>query len=394
MEVFNEELSNNGSEVLNKESESNNEEAESNDKGSELLEILFGKDQKLQTDETTLQNIYYSFSDNIEFEPTNATEYLYLGLYYAIFYKDYNKSVEYYLKSVDDGNVIAMNNLAHYYQNIEKDDSNAEKYYQMAITQGYHVAMKNFALYYNEKDRLIVGEATFRDFDAIAKEYYTMATANYQIGIMNNSLIYLTREESINKENILLMAIKYGNIGAMNKLGILYENLKNYSLAEKYYMMGIDHDNICCISNIAHLFEKKNDNVNAEKYYLMRFEKGFSINSFNGLERIYKADNSIESLLNFYIKYQTQIPRKNIIKEINDIWNSNPDAETNNHFINFLSEFEFKLDDKIPILMRSYSALLKQNIDSLKLHFEYSPEGKGFKDAKEDFIKRINNNNE
>lgn len=46
-------------------------------------------------------------------------------------------------------------------------------------------------------------------------------------------------------------------------------------------------------------------------------------------------------------------------------------------------------DGKVPSILLSLVALVKHQTDLLKLHFEYSVEGKGFEEAKSDFYSRI-----
>src|ERR1700722_15935485 len=90
----------------------------------------------------TLKNVYELYKNNVQYIPTNNDEYRYLGLYLERVKKDYDKSKEAYLKAIEMGDDMAMNNLGVYYYNI-KDYDNAIKYYLMAINKENPYAMTN-----------------------------------------------------------------------------------------------------------------------------------------------------------------------------------------------------------------------------------------------------------
>lgn len=350
----------------------------------DLLVKLFGDDQikNLQTDTQTLGRIYGLFINNTMFDPINETENLSLGLYCTIIKNNPDFAIKYYLSAAESGNVIAMNNLAYYYQHIQKDYINAKKYYQMAAERGYDKAIINLALFCNdiEKNKEEV------------KKYISMRSINH-IGVMNNLPWHLGINKYDNAINILLTIAEEG-VNSSYALAKMYHNKEDYLNAEKYYLMAIDC-NKCPISmnNLGVIYEKQKNYLKAEKYYIMSIEHEMDELVVDNLRLMYDKNNENIKLLDLFIKYQKNIPRQIIIDKIIELWNSTTsDLDINKHLINLLSVFEFESDDKIPYFIRVFGNLLKQKIDTMKLHFEYNIEGKGFEEAKEDFIKLVSNN--
>ena len=126
------------------------------------------------------------------------------------------------------------------------------------------------------------------------------------------------------------MAIKNGNHRAMCNLGTYYQLTEiNYELMKKYYLMAIEKENIDAMNNL-------------KKFY----------------------DKSIKNNIDIYDEY--------LFKYINI---------EHEHIQNNLS-YHFKFIKK----------LYNEKIDLMNLHFEYSMEGVGYVDAKNDFIKKLLNN--
>jgi hypothetical protein len=94
---------------------------------------------------------YYTFKKDYEkmkkhylmaIELNNSSAMLYLGDYYC-YEKDYENMKKYYLMAVGLNNSRAMYCLGNYYFNIEKDYENMKKYYIMAIKLNLSEAMNN-----------------------------------------------------------------------------------------------------------------------------------------------------------------------------------------------------------------------------------------------------------
>lgn len=234
-------------------------------------------------EEELLDKVYNLFQNNIIYEPSIGTEYLYLGLYHARITKNYENVEKNYLKAIEFGNNCAMNNLACYYEKIKRDNIKAEEYYLKAIENNNKYAANNFALYY---------------------------------------------------------------------------------------------------LNIRH------DIVMAEKYFIKAIEQGYCEALCNLID-YFKRQKDVFKCTELYIKYMHLTERKKVIESINQLWNEKLNKNQNMRFMELLLSFDFEPDDDIPTSLNTFINLLHQKIDLIELHFEYSMNGKGYDEAKKDFLKQI-----
>jgi hypothetical protein len=246
-------------------------------------------------------------------------------------------------------NGFGLRYIGLYYDCIKSDYVSAEKYYRMAIEQGDDKAMSDLAIYY----------------DDIKKDY-------------------------VNMEKYYLMAIERGNIDAMNNLAIYYKNKKkDYINAKKYYLIAIDHGCVKAMYNLAFYYKDIKDYVNMEIYYLMAVEHG-DVDVMNDLAHYYEyTKKDIVKLIELYIKNKKLVERNKIINEIKKIWIFKLDSEQSVRLVELLSTFELLPDDDVPTLLRMFINMLQQNVDIMRLHFEYTLTFKGYEEAKEDFISLI-----
>jgi hypothetical protein len=187
-----------------------------------------------------------------------------------------------------------------------------------------------------------------------------------------------------------LIAINGNNHQSMHNLGHYYHiTEKNYDLAKKYYLMAIDNGNVHSLNNLgAYYNEIEKNNDLAKKYYLMAIDKD-NINSVGNLIKFYNNSNLPIEKLEFFIKYKNKIERNKIIDCINRMANINLNKEDNKKFIDIIINFEFKDEDNVLSIIKVLIETIKYKISITKLHFEYNLEGKGFKEAEEDFYNKI-----
>jgi hypothetical protein len=57
--------------------------------------------------------------------------------------------------------------------------------------------------------------------------------------------------------------------------------------------------------------------------------------------------------------------------------------------MDIISNFDFKDENDIYLVIKILAETIKYKISIAKLHFEYSLEGKGFEEAKNDFYNKI-----
>jgi hypothetical protein len=165
----------------------------------------------------------------------------------------------------------------------------------------------------------------------------------------------------------------------MNNLAYYYESQENnYDPMKKYYLMAIQQNFKFSMHNLAHYYENIEKNYDLmKKYYLM------------GIDNDYQTKNLLIEKLEFYIKYIDKIKRKQIIDTISYIIKIKLNKEDEKKFIDIIMGFKFEIEDNIPFIVRILIESIKYKLDIAKLHFEYSLEGKGYKEAEEDFYNKI-----
>ncbi len=174
-----------------------------NEKETQIIEFLNSHNKiyvKIDND-TSMDNIYMLFINNVIFEPTCDIEIYYLGHYYKYIMEDYDTAIKYYLISVDNGNSNAMNNLACHYRHEDANKELMMKYFLMAIEKNNNHAMRNLARYYRD----------------VEKDYVTMV-------------------------KYYIMAIDAGNKTVLFNLGYHYQHRNIcYKLMKQYYLMSLEH---------------------------------------------------------------------------------------------------------------------------------------------------------
>jgi TPR repeat protein len=208
------------------------------------------------------------------------------------------------------------------------------------------------------------------------------------------------KKDHINAVKYYLIAIEHNNVAAMYNLALYYDNIKDHVNMEKYYLMATKHGCVNAMYNLARYYDYIKDYVNMEKYYLMATEHG-CVNAMNHLVVYYKRDKKdIFKPIELYIKNHAPklfasknlgrlVDRIKIMDEIKEIWKSKLDTDQNKCLIELLLSFELQPDDDVPTSLRICIGSMQHNIDIMKLHFEYTLNGKGYEDAKEDFINLI-----
>ena len=298
----------------------------------------------------SLKKIHNLCLNKIHFNPETSEEFYYYGIYYyEDIEKDYDLMKKYYLMAIDLNNSCAMNNLGVYYQNIEKDYDLMKKYYLMAIELKNSYAMFWLGSYYED----------IEDYD-LMKKYY-------------------------------LMAIELNNSGAMNNLGCYYETIdKNYDLMKKYFLMAIELNDNTAMYNFGFYHEHiEKDYDLMKKYYLMAIELN-NRDAMANLRNYYIDNDMLLEEIELVMTYPKMIERKILIESISDIFMGNFIKDTKK-FIKLIMSFDFEETDNICSSLKLLINCLKSQMTIFELHFNYTLNGKGFEDAKNDFIERCGN---
>lgn len=147
-----------------------------NDKLMDMLDELedFWEDNKIkylpELKNSSIENVYNLFKNNIMYEPTDADDSIYIGLYYKYFTNHIDKSVEYFLNAAKIGNNYTkntayvnigmcyeqMNYLVRSREQIEERCNKSKEYFLMALEVNKKDAIAMYKLakyyYYNTRD--------------------------------------------------------------------------------------------------------------------------------------------------------------------------------------------------------------------------------------------------
>ncbi|HAO08223.1 MAG TPA: hypothetical protein DCQ50_14835 [Chryseobacterium sp.] len=207
-------------------------------------------------------------------------------------YKDqenYKEAEKYYLKSIEKGFNLALNNLA----NLYKDQNNyqeAKKYYLLAIEKRDHKALNNLANLYCDQNK-------FQE----AEKYYLLAIKRGDNdALFNLANLYKDQNNYQEAEKYYLLAFEKGDNEALFNLANLYYAQNNYQEAKKYYLLAIENGNIEVLFNLANLCYVQKNYQEAEKYYLLAIKKGINEVSFN-LANLYYDQNNYQEAEKYYL---------------------------------------------------------------------------------------------
>ena len=181
------------------------------------------------------------------------------------------------------------------------------------------------------------------------------------------------------------MAIEKGNIRAMASFAYFYDENGNYEEMVKYYLMAIDRGDPGSMFNLALYYDEKcNDYEQMTKYYLMAIENG-DPSAMNNLVLHYKQHKMFDDMILLYYKVGNT---KKLIKSLNDLV-SRKDQKISPQVLNIIAEVDLTPASPASPVLQLIHSLLRQKLDIIDLHFKYSLEGKGFQEAKDDFMSRV-----
>jgi tetratricopeptide (TPR) repeat protein len=181
------------------------------------------------------------------------------------------------------------------------------------------------------------------------------------------------------------LAIELGRPVYINNLGAYYHRLKDYKSAEKYYLQAIEKGCFSIsISNLAYTYQICKDFVNMKKYYFMAIKNDDFTHLTNFLDFI--SDNKDATALYkiFEIKPIIFNDYNYVKKIIESIEILIKEYRANTELMNIMDyidirHFQPPTASHIIILCKK---LLSKKIELLDLHYNYSPEGKGYNEAK------------
>lgn len=323
-----------------------------------------------------------------------------LGHYYKA-QKDYENAKKYFLMGIDNNDTDSINYLGILYDDLG-DVENMIKYYLLGIEKGNSDAMYNLALYYKkQKD------------NANTEKYFLLAIEKNDADAMYELAIFYKDNPELYKQ-YLLMAVKHNHTNALFKIGCYYNNNNDIYRAVKYWSMSADKGNIDAMISAGNYYYKINDDDEVFKYYSMACEKG-NVEGVKGLGLYYQKKNDTENMIKYY-KMAACLGDIECLNVLFQHYGNDLEAkimlcnevENNDKMIEFVIQYLSKKTDQVispkiyeiiekldltkfkdvPLFIQITVKLLKTKTDALLLHYQYSPQGQGFKEAKEDFYKK------
>ena len=215
-------------------------------------------------------------------------------------------------------------------------------------------------------------------------KYYLMSIEegnSYSMFVLGHH--YKMEGDTENMIKYFLMAAENGCERSMINLGNYYSRIGDKENMIKYYLMAIEKGNGMAMNNLGYYYMEKEDRENAIKYYLMAIEKG-DITAINNLTTYCECQKNYIPLAQVYYTKKKYKKLEETIGKI--IINEQPLTET---IVEYILECCDKFSDNCHPTIRFIYNLLKTKIDLMELHFKYSEQGKGFQEAKTDFIKQL-----
>ena len=292
----------------------------------------------------SLTKIYNLYVNSTRFEPSNGIECVYMGTYCYFKQADFDGTIYFYEKGAAYGSVDAMYCAGKFYCDNTINQEKTIKYFGMAIGHGHTPSMNDLAMYYHEE------------------------------------------KDHANAIKYFQMSISHGSKTSLNNYAMYNVEQRKYTEAKKYFIMAID--NGCNVAMLNYAFHCQHIDYNMEealKYMHMALEHG-NMGAFSILGEHYRHSRDYIKLIELCTSYHHMADRKDVIGSITYLGGSILNSIESEKFLMLLTVFEIKPNDKLTSSLELLIKTLKQKIDLIDLHFKYSIQGKGFEDAKTDFI--------
>lgn len=224
------------------------------------------------------------------------------------------------------------------------------------------------------------------DFDNM-KKYYLMAIEKGNELAMNNLGMYYYKLEDYEKaKEYLIQGAEKDGIDCIVNLGTYYNNIeKNLDKAVKQYEIGVEKENVDAMFKLGLVYKKKKDYENMMKYFTMVFEKGDD-DEKEILEDHLSDKKKFNILGDLYFRLELYLKLQHLIEDM--IFS---EEKITPKIIELIEKSGEHFDENCHPFLQSYYKLLKSKVDLMKLHFDYSEQGKGYHEAKKDFYDQIKN---
>lgn len=361
---------------------------------------------------TSLNNIYELFANNIIFEPTHIVDHVYLGIYYDIIQKDETLMKKYYEYAFDNNDLYAIYYYCKYIQTT-KDNEKMKTYLMLGLEKGitmlagyvgiyyqymnidYDLAIKYYNMVIDDNDNIMdilnkqysytTEDYVYTQFAIKKIKFEMMKMVFYNLGSYYQNIdidydlmetyytnaIEMGNELAMNMLGYYYMNIKkdlkmakyyflesvtHGNNYANTSLGIYYRNKKKYDLMKQYFLKTIVNDKMVLYDMVTHFIGVESNYKMAKMYVFMyyAFDNGICIDSilcFDSIDEYYRDWELNVLLLEYYMNAQDKMKREIIIESFNDCVKLELSIKDKIIFDQLVNEFEFKHDDVLCIEM-------------------------------------------
>lgn len=124
-----------------------------------------------------------------------------------------------------------------------------------------------------------------------------------------------------------IKAEEFGFPFLWNNIGLHYNSIGEYKLAEQYFLKGVDNDCDYSKMNLALLYKNNNDIDNAIKYYIIASKN--IPQALIEIARLYKESGYYENSIYYYNEYIKKDNTFDINNELTDV--TNLKESTNNY---------------------------------------------------------------
>lgn len=182
---------------------------------------------------------------------------------------NYNLAKAYFELSLKYGSVIAYEDLIDLYTEVGEKE----------IATDFKILL--------EKNRNLIFESDLLEH----KLYNGQNKCGVEYSALGNT--YRLNNNNTLGEKYLKLGVKYGFTVCNNDLGLLYESMKKYNLAEECYLKSANIGYVDSFNNLGLLYEEIGKYDLSKRYYKMAADKGDSNAQYN-LGFLYLKNNEIE----------------------------------------------------------------------------------------------------
>ena len=206
------------------------------------------------------------------------------------------------------------------------------------------------------------------------------------LGIARLGRYYELNKQFVDAISIYRLGVIKGDTTSMVQLGLIYyDKLKNYDHAFEVWSLGASKDDLVCIYNMGFCYQIKNDIESSIGCWIRSGNMGHKDSIIKVLE-YYLKNNNMERCIYWLSKLDE---KDKLIQNIYEYLNVKNTAEPTKDFLEILSNLKEEDLKDIPLYLKIIIRLLKQNLERVFFHCEYKPNGGGYNEVKNEYLKTL-----